>query len=171
MNERMNGFPISAQNPHQLLDRLLCCCLVAKSVWLFCDSMDCSLLHSSVHGLSQTRKLEWVAISFPLGIFPIQGSNSCFLHCRQILYHWVTREAPDLLYCPTNILPMRGPPRRWMMFILMLCDYVWEEWDVKSRLCSCFMFYTYSYIHPRNIYHASHRLIVQYYLLVTRIPQ
>ena len=30
------------------------------------------------------------------GIFPTQGSNPCLLrllHCRQILYHWVTREA------------------------------------------------------------------------------
>ena len=25
------------------------------------------------------------------GIFPIQGSNLGLLHCRQILYHWVTR--------------------------------------------------------------------------------
>ena len=26
-------------------------------------------------------------------IFPTQGSNVGFLHCRQILYHWATREA------------------------------------------------------------------------------
>ena len=29
-----------------------------------CDPMDCSLLGSSVHGISQARILEWVAISF-----------------------------------------------------------------------------------------------------------
>ena len=31
------------------------------------------------------------------GIFPTQGLNPCLLlllHCRQILYHWATREAP-----------------------------------------------------------------------------
>ena len=28
------------------------------------------------------------------GIFPTQGSNSDLLHCRQIMYHWDTREAP-----------------------------------------------------------------------------
>ena len=33
-------------------------------VWLFCDSMDCSLPGSSVDGISYTRILEWVAISF-----------------------------------------------------------------------------------------------------------
>ena len=27
------------------------------------------------------------------GIFPIQGSNTHLLHCRQILYHWATRLA------------------------------------------------------------------------------
>ena len=32
-------------------------------VWLF-DPMDCSLRGSSVHGVSQARILEWVAISF-----------------------------------------------------------------------------------------------------------
>ena len=27
------------------------------------------------------------------GNFPARGSNPCLLHCRQILYHWATREA------------------------------------------------------------------------------
>ena len=32
---------------------------------------------SSVHGILQARKLEWVAISFSRGIFLTQGSNPC----------------------------------------------------------------------------------------------
>jgi len=32
-----------------------------------CDSMDCSPQGSSVHGISQARILEWVAISFSTG--------------------------------------------------------------------------------------------------------
>ena len=36
-------------------------------VWLFCDSMDCSLPGSSVHGILQAIILEWVAISFSRG--------------------------------------------------------------------------------------------------------
>ena len=36
-------------------------------VQLFCDPMDCSLLGSSVHGISQARILEWVAIFFSRG--------------------------------------------------------------------------------------------------------
>ena len=38
--------------------------LVAQSCPPLCDPIDCSLLGSSVHGISQTRILEWVAISF-----------------------------------------------------------------------------------------------------------
>ena len=38
--------------------------LVAKSCPALCDPTDCSLLGSSVHGISQARILEWVAISF-----------------------------------------------------------------------------------------------------------
>ena len=33
-----------------------------------CDPMDCSLPGSFVHGISQTRILEWVVISFSRGL-------------------------------------------------------------------------------------------------------
>ena len=48
--------------------------------------MDCSLTGSSVHGISQARILEWVAISFSRGIFSTQESNRGLPHSRQILY-------------------------------------------------------------------------------------
>ena len=37
---------------------------VAQSCPTLCEPMDCSLPDSSVHGISQARILEWVAISF-----------------------------------------------------------------------------------------------------------
>ena len=40
------------------------CVLVTQSCLIICDPIDCSLLGSSVHGISQARILEWVAISF-----------------------------------------------------------------------------------------------------------
>ena len=45
---------------------LLCTryCLVAKSCSTLCDTMDCSLTGSSVHGIFQARILERVAIAF-----------------------------------------------------------------------------------------------------------
>ena len=43
---------------------VLCCCLVTKSCPALCDPMDYSSPGPSVHGISQARILEWVAISF-----------------------------------------------------------------------------------------------------------
>ena len=66
-----------------------CMCVQSLScVQLFC------LPGSSVHWDSPARTLEWVACALLKGIFPIQGSKPLLLHCRQILYHWATREVP-----------------------------------------------------------------------------
>ena len=40
---------------------------VAESYMTLCDPMDCSPPGSSVHGISQTRILGWVAIFFSKG--------------------------------------------------------------------------------------------------------
>jgi len=37
---------------------------VAQSCPTLCEPMDCSLRGSSIHGISQARILEWVAVSF-----------------------------------------------------------------------------------------------------------
>ena len=48
----------------------VCCChLVAKSCLTLCDPRDCSRPGSYVHGISQERILEWVAISSSRGFF------------------------------------------------------------------------------------------------------
>ena len=46
-----------------------CVCVLSCSchVWLFCNPMDCGLAASSVHGIFQTRILEWVAIASSRG--------------------------------------------------------------------------------------------------------
>ena len=43
----------------------VCVCLVAQSCLTLCDSLDCSLPGSSVHGVFQARILEWIALPFP----------------------------------------------------------------------------------------------------------
>ena len=40
------------------------CVLGIQSCPTLCDPMDCSLPGSSVHGISQARILEWIAISY-----------------------------------------------------------------------------------------------------------
>ena len=54
--------------------------------------MDCSPPGSSVHGISQTRILEWVAISYSRGFS--QSRN--LLHCRLILYRLSYEGSPGL---------------------------------------------------------------------------
>ena len=66
--------------------------------------MDCTLPGSSVHGISQTRILEWFAISLSRGSYwryrfaPLltQGSNLHLQIGRWILSYWNTREASHL---------------------------------------------------------------------------
>ena len=43
------------------------CAQSISYIRLFCSPVDCSWPGSSVHGISQTRILEWVAISFSRG--------------------------------------------------------------------------------------------------------
>ena len=55
----------------------LCMCTqsVAQSCLTLCEPMDCSSSGSSVHGIRQTRMLEWFAMPSSRGTFPTQGSN------------------------------------------------------------------------------------------------
>ena len=86
------------------------CVLVTELCLILCDSIDYSPLGSPVHGILQTRILEWVAISFSKGIFLTKGSNPDLLHCRRILYCLSHQEAPFLilhlyLLLPTLLFP------------------------------------------------------------------
>ena len=58
--------------------------LVAQSCTTFCDTMNCSLPGSSVHGIVQARILEWVAISFS------KYSHKCLL----ILFTHLSCQSP-----------------------------------------------------------------------------
>ena len=67
---------------------------VTKSCPTLCDTMDCSLPGSSVHGLLQARILEWVAISFPRGSSQHRDGSQVSCICRQILYHLSHQGSP-----------------------------------------------------------------------------
>ena len=75
-------------------DRMLHACVHAQSCPTLCDSMDCSPPGSSVHGIFQTRVLEWVATSFSRG--SSQPRDRTHISCigKWVLYCWVTWEAP-----------------------------------------------------------------------------
>ena len=63
------------------------CSIVSNSLW----PHGCSPPGSSVHGISQARILEWVAISYARGFSRPRDQTRTG---RRILDHWATREAP-----------------------------------------------------------------------------
>ena len=74
----------------------VCMCSITQLCLSLCDPMDCSLPGSSVHGISQVRIQEWVAISFFKGFS--QPRNRTYISCiscigRWLLYHCTTWEA------------------------------------------------------------------------------
>ena len=85
------------QNPDPIRPWNLCyCCLVAKLCPALLGPIDCSPPGSSIHGISEARILEWVAISFPRGTS--QSRDQAHITCvsstgRWVLYHWDTYEA------------------------------------------------------------------------------
>ena len=58
-----------------------------------CNPMECSLPGSSVHGISQARILEWVAICFSRGISKPRVPTHISCVGRRILYHTATWKA------------------------------------------------------------------------------
>ena len=70
--------------------------LAARSCLTLCDPMDCSLPGSSVHGVSQARKLKWVAMSSSRGSSQPRDQTQVFYIAGRFFTVWVTRE--DLCY-------------------------------------------------------------------------
>ena len=71
----------------------------------FCNPLDCSPPGSSVHGILQSRILEWVANSSSKDL-PAQGSNPhllWLLSCRQIPHPRATREAVASIFGALNL--------------------------------------------------------------------
>ena len=67
-------------------------CSVTRLCLTLCHPMDCSPLGSSVHGILQTRILEWVAISYSRP--RVQSHVSCT--GKHILYHLAIWEVPNI---------------------------------------------------------------------------
>ena len=92
------------------------CCLVAKlcpSHGIHWDPMDCSLTGTSVHGISQARILEWVAISFSKGSSQARDQIQISYIAGGFFIIWATREAP---YIHIYIL--------FIFFSIMVCHRI-----------------------------------------------
>ena len=78
------NFLISFKIPY--LTFVLCCALSLSQVWLFVTSW--MVAHQAPLSRGFSRQEYWSGLQALLqGIFPTQGMNPGFPHCRQILYH------------------------------------------------------------------------------------
>ena len=70
-------------------------CLVAQSYPTLCDPTDCSPPGSSVHGESQARKLEWVAMSSSRRSSQPRDRSQVFYTAGRFFYHLSHQGSPD----------------------------------------------------------------------------
>ena len=93
------------------------CVLVTQSCLTLCDPMDCRPQSSSVHGLSQARILEWIAIPFS------RGSS------------WPRIEAGSLAL-QADSLPSEPPGKLNIRLSLLISDIALKDKDYFKNNCN-----------------------------------
>ena len=129
---------------------ILSCSVVSDSLWPHGFHPP----GSSVHGVSQARTLQWVAISSSREPSPPRNQiRISWISCIWILYHWATWEDPccccckSLRLCPTLCDPIDGSPpgspvpgilqARTLEWVAISFSNAWK-WRVKVKsLKSC----------------------------------
>ena len=71
-------------------------------VWL-CNPKECSLPDSSVHGILQTRIMQWLDMLSSRGSSLLRDGTHISCLSRQILYCWATREVP---ICSVSVIEL-----------------------------------------------------------------
>ena len=89
--------------------------------------MDCSLPGSSVHGISQSRILEWVALSSSRESSSPRGQTHISCIGRQILYHWAMGKAQVFSY---TVCLFEGDKSGWITEKAGCCDAA-VSWSLK----------------------------------------
>ena len=121
----------------------MCVCAWSLScVQLFCDPMNCNLPGSSVHEDSPGKNTGVGCHALLQGIFPTQGLNPGFPHCRRILYHLSLQGSmashSSRLDCLFLILNRR--PRNTHFAIIALCrdqlisfGFIWKTVNLWAQ--------------------------------------
>ena len=140
--------------------------LVAQSCPILCDTMDCSPTSSSVHGISQARILEWVAISLPVGSSQPRDQIDVYLWDVQVEKYYINLGSkpradeqlpswwllflaqapaePKLLLAKNMCIP--GSHRttnmplhfreKWSIPLTCCCCGVWRDWTSQPGIFS-----------------------------------
>ena len=138
-------------------------CMHAKSLQsclALCDPMDCIPPGSSVHGDSPGKNTGGVCHALLQGIFPIQGSNTGLLHCRQTLYHLSYQGSPRTVRQPVNCLFFTQAASTWRLgslssrvaivlktLMTLISDTfpqteLWQHWSKRSLYCFTYLYIT-----------------------------
>ena len=90
---------------------VLCC---TSSCPTICDPVNCSPPGSSIHGESPVKNPGVCFHALLQGIFPSQGSNPSFPHCRRIIYCLSHQGSPRVLEWVAYPFSSRSSqPRNW----------------------------------------------------------
>ena len=93
----------------------------------FCDPTDCNFPGSSVHGISQARILEWVAISFSRASSWLRDQTCIF----RIAGRFFTTEPPGA----SQSFAIMLSPYSILFFFFFFCNLVWSvSTDISSGL-------------------------------------
>ena len=76
---------------------------VTQSCLTLCDPMDCGLSGSSVHGIFQSRVLEWIVISFSRGSSRPRNQTRVSRIAGRCFTVWATREAHGKITVSTTV--------------------------------------------------------------------
>ena len=108
------------------------CCLITKSCATLCNPMDCSLPGSSVHGISQARISEWVAVSFARGSSWLRDRTCISCIGRWIHHHWAN------LFCSKQMLKcylksiLSVSKTSWFLSLL---PNLWQQIALGIQVC------------------------------------
>ena len=93
MSPALAGRFFTTSTTWEALLRYFVCVLVAQKCLTLRDSIDCSLPHSSVHGILHSRILEWVTIPFSSGSSQPRDRTQVSSIAGGFFTIWGTREA------------------------------------------------------------------------------
>ena len=105
VTELNSGKEHRASRKKKKIELPLPACLVTQACLNLGDPMDCILPGSYIHGISQARILEWVAISFSRGSCPPRGWTHVSCIVGRLFTIWATTDYQRTIILPNNSTP------------------------------------------------------------------
>ena len=129
----INNHQGNANQTHNEISSHTCkkVCMCDQLCPTFYDPMDCSSPGSSVHGIFQARKLEWVAISSSRGSSWPRDRTCVFCLERQILYQWAMWEVPCQNSCYQKTISTGRDVEKRNVFSQYNSTTMYCRWDYK----------------------------------------